>query len=116
MESCRKDVQEKMALALTLLDKHGAWWYCLFGNEGDDSSLCNLLGIDYTTLLMIYGHCGWTQPYKVGNQPRFQELGFSSFATANKLDMKRTSLTKYTTFALVPSPRELVERSHVVYK
>ena len=42
----------------------------------------------------MHGHCGWTQPYKVANQPRFQVLGFSSFATAYKLDMEANKFNK----------------------
>ena len=43
-----------MAETIKLVDDHGSWWYSLFGDKDDDSSLCNLLKVDYSTLLTIY--------------------------------------------------------------
>ena len=88
MESHRKIVEDKMAKTIKLLADHGAWWYSLFGDGDDDSSLCNLLKVDYSTLLMIYKHCGWLLAYSVGNKPRFNELGFVTFKTNHEIELE----------------------------
>jgi hypothetical protein len=92
MESCFKVVEEKMAETIKLLDDNGAWWYSLFGDEDDDSSLCNLLKVDNSTILTIYKHCGWLLAYSVDNKPRFNELGSSrriSVTSASQLPCSR---------------------------
>jgi hypothetical protein len=94
MESCFKVVEEKIAATIKLLDNHGAWWYSLFGDEDDDSSLCNLLKVDYSTLLKIYGHCGLLRTLSVGNQPAFNKLGLSTFKTNHNIDLEYDTFNK----------------------
>jgi hypothetical protein len=108
MESCFK-VVKKMAETIKLLDNHGAWWYSLFGDEDDDSSLCNVFKIDYSTLLKIYGHCGWLGTLIAGNQPMFNKLGFSTFKRNHNIELEYDSFNK-THYVCIGSFRKATGR------
>ena len=87
-------VKEKMAQALKLLDNLGAWWYNLFGDHSDDTSLACLLGVDCDCLVKVFNHCGWSYDYfdEGKNQQRFTQQGFDSFRTYNDLRELKTFL------------------------
>ncbi len=48
-----------MAQALKLLDNLGAWWYNLFGDHSNETSLACLLEVDCECLVKVFNHCGW---------------------------------------------------------
>ena len=99
--SCER---KNLAQALKLLDNLGAWWYNLFGDHSDDTSLACLLGVDCDCLVKVFNHCGWSYDYFVEgkNQQRFTQQGFDSFRTYNNLNLE-TDKNKKTYYIKVGS-------------